>query len=417
MRIFERLQAKLLIGLCALILAGVQLPGSGPAQAGDDVIRLGAAISLTGKYSTNGMNTRDGYMLAAERVNAAGGVTVGDKTYRLEVVFYDDESTPARAAQLAERLIRQDGVQFLLGPYSSGLTKAMAPVTEKYAVPMVEGNGASISLFDKGYRYLFAVLSTSDQYLKSAITLAAEQARKDGRDPASLRLAGVFENDPFSQDIREGLMQDAAQYGMRFVIDDKLPPELNDMATSLIKVKALKPDMLIISGHSKGAALAVRQLAEMRVDVPMVAMTHCDSAQIIEKFGKDAEYMLCASQWAATLSYSDRWFGSAGQFAELFEETYDYAPPYQAAESAASVLVYADALTRAGKIDPEAVRDALAETDMETFFGKVKFNAAGVNIAKPMVLFQVQDGNYVVVAPSQWAAGSLRHPIPPWSAR
>ncbi|HAM46101.1 MAG TPA: amino acid ABC transporter substrate-binding protein, partial [Alphaproteobacteria bacterium] len=220
---------------------------------------------------------------------------------------------------------------------------------------------------------------------------------------------------PFSQDIREGLMQDAAQYGMRFVIDDKLPPELNDMATSLIKVKALKPDMLIISGHSKGAALAVRQLAEMRVDVPMVAMTHCDSAQIIEKFGKDAEYMLCASQWAATLSYSDRWFGSAGQFAELFEETYDYAPPYQAAESAASVLVYADALTRAGKIDPEAVRDALAETDMETFFGKVKFNAAGVNIAKPMVLFQVQDGNYVVVAPSQWAAGSLRHPIPPWS--
>ena len=406
------LLARLCAGLCALFLAVL------PAQAADeDVITLGAAISLTGKYSTNGMNTRDGYMLAAERVNAAGGVKVGDKHYRLEVVFYDDESTPARAAQLAERLIRQDRVQFLLGPYSSGLTKAMAPVTEKYAVPMVEGNGASISLFDKGYRYQFAVLSTSDQYLKSAITLAAEQAQRDGRDPASLRLAGVFENDPFSQDIRDGLMQDAAQYGMRFVIDDKLPPELNDIATSLIKVKALKPDMLIISGHSKGAALAVRQLAEMRVDVPMVAMTHCDSAQIIEKFGKDAEYMLCASQWAATLSYSDRWFGSAGEFAALFEKTYDYAPPYQAAESAASVLVYADALTRAGRIDPEAVRDALAETDIETFFGKVKFNAAGVNIAKPMVLFQVQDGEYVVVAPSQWAAGSLRHPIPLWSDR
>lgn len=411
MRIFVKLPAGLIMGLCALLLMGAQ------ARAADDVITLGAAISLTGKYSTNGMNTRDGYMLAADRVNAAGGVKVGDKHYRIEVVFYDDESTPARAVQLAERLIRQDGVQFLLGPYGSGLTKAMAPVTEKYGVPMVEGNGASISLFNKGYRYLFAVLSTSDQYLKSAITLAAEQAQKDGRDPASLRLAGIFENDPFSQDIREGLMQDAAHYGMRFVIDDKLPPELNDMATSLIKVKALKPDMLIISGHSKGAALAVRQLAEMRVNVPMVAMTHCDSARIIEKFGLDAEYTLCAAQWAATLSYSDPWFGSAGQFAELFEKTYDYAPPYQAAESAASVLVYADALSRAGRIDPEAVRDALAQTDMETFFGKVKFNAAGINIAKPMVLFQVQDGAYVVVAPSQWAAGSLRHPIPSWSDR
>lgn len=387
------------------------------SAAAEDVIRLGAAVSLTGKYSTNGMNTRDGYNLAVQRVNERGGVTVGDKTYRLEVVFYDDESTPARAAQLAERLIQQDGVKFLLGPYSSGLTKAIAPVTEKYGVPMVEGNGASISLFDHGYRYLFAVLSTSDQYLKSAITLAAEQAQKDGRDPAEIRIAGIFENDPFSQDIRDGLMEDADAYGMKFVIDDKLPPELNDMAVSLIKVKALKPDLLIVSGHSKGAALAVRQLAEMRVDVPMVAMTHCDSAQIIKKFGSKAEYVLCASQWAASLSYSDRWFGSAGDFAALFEETYDYAPPYQAAESAASVLVYADALARAGVVEPEAVRGALAATDMETFFGKVKFNEAGVNIAKPMVLFQVQDGKYVVVAPSQWAANELRHPAPRWSDR
>src|SRR3546814_10735844 len=86
-------------------------------------------------------------------INDAGGVKVGDKTYKVEIIYYDDESTTARGALLAERLIRQDGVKFMLDPYSSGLTTAIAPITEKHSIPMVEGNGAARSLFTKGYRY------------------------------------------------------------------------------------------------------------------------------------------------------------------------------------------------------------------------------------------------------------------------
>lgn len=382
-----------------------------------DEIVLGAAVSFTGKYSTNGMHTKNGYDLAVKRVNEMGGVKVGNKTYQLKIIYYDDESTPARGAQLAERLINQDGVKFVLGPYSSGLTKAMAPVTEKYKIPMVEGNGASRSLFTQGYKYLFAVLSTSEQYLASAVALAAEQAEGQGRKPQDLKLAGVFENDPFSQDVRAGVMDDASKYGMKVVIDDKLPPELNDMSTSLTKARALKPDILVVSGHAKGAALAIRQVAEMKVDVPMLALTHCDSAQVIDKFGKGAEYALCASQWDRNLTYSDKWFGSANDFAVLFEKEYNYAPPYQAAESAASVLTFVDAFKRAGDLDPEKVRDALAATDMETFYGNIKFDETGKNIAKPMVLYQIQDGEYKVVAPTRWASAKFRHPTPGWSKR
>lgn len=399
----------------ALVAAGIAVAAAG-AQA-QDKITLGSAISLTGKYSTNGEHTKNGYDLAVERINENGGVKVGDKTYELEIIYYDDESTPARGAQLAERLISQDGVKFLLGPYSSGLTKAIAPVTEKYGIPMVEGNGASRSLFTQGYKYLFAVLSTSEQYLKSAVALAAELAEKEGRDPSTLTLAGAFENDPFSQDIRAGVLADAEQFGIEVVIDDQLPPELNDMAATLTKVRALSPDILVVSGHAKGAALAVRQIQEMQIDVPMLAMTHCDSADIIGKFGDAAEYTLCASQWAPTLSYSDDLFGSAGDYAADFEAKYGYAPPYQAAESTASVQTFVDAFERAGSLDPDAVRDALAATEMETFYGNIKFDETGKNIAKPMVLFQVQDGEYVVVAPTQWAAAEIRHPRPGWSER
>ena len=396
----------------AAIVGGASIAGGAWAdEAG--TIRLGAAVSLTGKYSSNGVYTRNGYDLAVKLINERGGVKVGGKSYKLAIVYYDDESTPARGAQLAERLIQQDKVNFILGPYSSGLTEAMAPVTEKYGVPMVEANGAAISMFRKGYKYLFAVLSTTDQYLRPAVQLAAAHAA----DPKALKVAMAFENDPFSQDVRDGVTADAKQFGMKIVVDDKLPPELNDMSATLTKVKVLKPDLLIVSGHEKGAATAIRQIADQRVNVPLLAMTHCDSAQIAEKYGKIAEYTLCGAQWAPSLTYSDQLFGKASDYAALYEKTYGEPAPYQAAESSAAIEVFADAFSRAGGLDPKAVRDALSATDLQTFYGPIKFDETGKNVVKPMVLLQVQDGKYVVVWPEKWAEAKPRAPTPHWDKR
>jgi branched-chain amino acid transport system substrate-binding protein len=409
---------KLLVALM-FGLAAVSLIFAGPVCAKDegDTIVFGSAVSFTGKYSTNGKHTKNGYDLAVKRINDMGGVKVGKKTYKIKIKYYDDESTPARAGQLADRLIKQDGIKYILGPYGSGPTKGMAPITEKYKIPMVEGNGASRALFNKGYRYLFAVLSTSEKYLAESIHLLAEQFKKAGRDPSSAKVALAVENDPFSQDIRAGVIEDAGKFGMKVIIDDKLPKELTDMTATLTKVKALKPDLLIVSGHSKGAALAVRQTAQMKVDVPMLALTHCEAADIVGKFGGDANYTLCATQWAETMTYKDKWFGFAGDYAEAFNKAYGYMPPYQAAESSASVLVLVDAIQRAGSLDPKKVRDALAATNLETFYGHVDFDDTGKNIAKPMVLRQVQKGKYIPVAPSKFAAGQVIFPRPRWAER
>jgi branched-chain amino acid transport system substrate-binding protein len=403
---------RFLGALFAAGAAGALAAAPASAKVEGDTIILGAAVSITGKYSTNGKNTIDGYNFAIERVNQQGGVTVGGKKYKLAIKYYDDESTPARGAQLAERLIQQDGIKFMLGPYSSGLTKAIAPITEKYKIPMVEGNGAARDLFDKGYRYMFAVLSTSEQYLTEAINLAAEMAQKQGKKPSDIKIAVAVENDPFSMDVRAGILDDAKRHGMKVVIDDKLPRELNDMAATLTKVKALKPDVLVVSGHAKGATLVVRQVDEMKVYVPMLAITHCESAKVHEQFPKAAENTLCATQWAETMTYKDKWFGSASQYAQDFKAKFNYNPPYQAAESSASVLVWADALERAGTFDIEKVRDAIAKTEMQTFYGNVKFDATGKNIAKPMVLRQIQGGKYKVVAPTKWASDKLVWPRP-----
>ncbi len=410
----QRFVVALIIGIAAISLI---FTGSVWAKVEGDTIIFGAAVSFTGKYSTNGKHTKNGYDLAVKRINEKGGVTVGGKSYKIAVKYYDDESTPARGAQLAERLIKQDNIKFILGPYSSGMTKAMAPITEKYKIPMIEGNGASRSLFNKGYKYLFAVLSTSEQYLAESINLAAEQAKKAGKKPSSVKVAIAVENDPFSMDSRAGVVDDAKRWGMKVIIDDKLPKELTDMTATLTKVKALKPDVLVVSGHSKGAALAVRQTAQMKVDVPMLAITHCEAADVVGKFGSDADYTLCATQWAETMSYQDKYFGSAGDYYNDFKAEFGYAPPYQAAESTATVLTYVDALQRANSFDTDTVRDAIAATNIQTFYGWVKFDETGKNIAKPMVLRQIQDGKYIPVAPSKFAAGKVIYPRPKWSDR
>jgi branched-chain amino acid transport system substrate-binding protein len=385
------------------------LPGT--VLAACETITLGSAISLTGKYATNGMHAKNGYEFAIQKIKDAGGVKFGGKCYNFNVIYYDDESKGDRAATLAERLINQDKVQYMLGPYSSGMTKAIAPVTEKYQIPMIEAEGASRSLFNKGYKYLFAVLSTSEQYLASAITLAAEKAKESGKEPSSVKVAVAVENDPFSLDIRAGVLEDAARYGMKTVVDEKLPRDLSDMSAILTKVKLLKPDVLIVSGHSKGAATAVRQIDEQNVKVPMVAVTHCEAADVTGKFGAAANDILCSTQWAETLTYEDPLFGTAANFNTEVKAAYsDYANkkvPYQLAQASAAVYVFKDAFERAGSLDKEALRDAIAATDLETFYGGIKFSEAGNNIAKPMVLRQIQDGKYNVVAPSAFAS----HPI------
>ena len=372
------------------------IAGAASANVVGDTITLGSSISLTGKYATNGLHTQRGYDYAVQVINDAGGVSVGGKSYKLAVKYYDDESTPARGAQLAERLIQQDGIQYMLGPYSSGMTKAIAPVSEKFGVPMVEAEGASRSLFTQGYKYLFAVLSTSEQYLATAIDMAA--ASTD--DPSSIKVALAFEGDPFSMDVRAGVVDKINEYGMKTIIDDQLPADLSDMSTTLTKAKALRPDILIVSGHSKGAATAARQIDEMKISIPMIAMTHCEAAKVQEKFPNASNGFLCPTQWVETLSKSDPMFGSAAEWNAGFKAAHpSYSSvPYQSAQASAAVYVWKEAFEAANSFDQDEVRDAIAAVEMDTFYGDIKFSENGNNIAKPMFMRQIgADGTYSLV--------------------
>ena len=290
-------------------------------------------------------------------------------------------------------------------------------MAERYRVPLVEANGASLSLFEKDRKYLFAVLSGADQYLSESLNLAAERAKKLGIDPGRLKVAVAVENDPFSRDLRQGVLNDAKKFEMTIVVDEYLPRDFSDMTFILDKVREKQPDILVVSGHEGGAELAIRQIYEQKVDIPMPALTHCEGADVHGKFGLYADYTICASQWSSDMPYKGHWFGTSHNYHKMFEAEYGYQPPYQAAESSAAVLVLVDAIERAGSLDRERVRDALAETNLETFFGWVRFDESGRNVAKPIVLRQLVKGRYLVVAPSGFAKHEVVYPRPDWSQR
>ena len=215
-----------------------------------------------------------------------------------------------------------------------------------------------------------------------------------------MKIALAFEGDPFSMDVRAGVMDKINEYGMKVIIDDQLPADLSDMSTTLTKVKALKPDALIISGHSKGAATAARQIDEMKVNVPMIAMTHCEAAKVQEKFPKTSNGFLCPTQWVETLSKSDPMFGSAAEWNAGFKEDYPSytSVPYQSAQASAAVYVFKKAFEAANSFDKDKLRDAISAVEMETFYGDIKFSAQGNNIAKPMFMRQIDaSGTYNLV--------------------
>jgi branched-chain amino acid transport system substrate-binding protein len=383
------------------------------AQAQDcGTIQLGAAVSMTGIYAANGHNTRDGYDFAIKKVNDEGGVKIGGKCYKFEVKYYDDESNPARAAQLVERLIDQDKIQFMLGPYGSPLTKAILPVTEKYKTPVVQAEAASRSLFTQGYKYHFGIIATSEKYLTPLIDMAGQMAKKEGKDPSKLRVAMIYQDDVFSMDVRQGVMDELKKLNVNPLLDDRMPKDLNDITGFLTKVKALKPDVLIISGHEKGAATGMRQMNDVKLQVPIVAITHCESAKIAEDFPKATEGVICPTQWDETMKASDKSFGSAMDYNNAFLKAYPSykVVPYNVAQASAAILVWRDAFNRAQSLDQEKVREALTKTDMQTFYGGVKIAADGSNPGKDIVLRQIQGGKYKVVWPAEVSAAKLEYP-------
>ncbi|GAP62065.1 branched-chain amino acid transport system substrate-binding protein [Ardenticatena maritima] len=375
------------------------------------VIRLGAAVSETGKYAREGKDTRQGYETWRKWVNEEyGGIKVGDERYKVEIIYYDDEGDPDTAARLVEKLITEDKVDFLLGPYSSGLTMSTSAIAEKYNKIMIEGNGASESLFERGFKNLFAVLTPAGNYTQSGLKLLADKGAKT--------MVLAYEDTAFPTSVAEGAQRWAQEYGIEVLAVETYPKDVADVSGIMSKFKDLNPDIFVGGGHFNDALLFVRSAKELDfVPKAMLITVGPSNPEFVSEMGADAEYILGPTQWERTMSWKGPWFGTAEEYAQRYEKLWGEPPTYQAAESTATALALHVAIENAGSLDTDAVRQALLDLDIMTFYGPINFDETGKNVAKPMGTIQIQDGNIVVVAPEEAAVAELRYPMKPWKER
>jgi branched-chain amino acid transport system substrate-binding protein len=381
-----------------------------------DTIVFGAAISITGKTAKEGGYTRDGYQFAIDKINELGGIKVAGKTYRVALKYYDDETKPESTAQLIEKLINEDKVNLILGPYGSSPTGTAAPLVERYKIPMVEANGSAEAICPKGYKYTFMILSPAKLYLRGIIDAVR------AKDPSAKTVAILGENEAFSKEVAAGAAEYAKEKGMTIVYDELYPTNAQDVSALLTTIKGKNPDIILGSGHLQDSLLIVKQSKDLGVSPKAMGFSVGPSSpEFRANLGKSADYIYGATQWTEALKYNgdDPW-KTPKVFGDAFRVKHpDYKSiPYQVAESAVAVIAYQKAIEKAGSIDPTKVRDALAAIDAMTFYGRIKFDARGVNIYKPMAAEQYQpDGNKYTVWPAEVAEKPILYPMPAWDKR
>ena len=410
---------KIFVKGSVLLLASLFVLGAvAPVALCADKIKVGLPISLTGKYDVLGTRNYQGAKMWEEWANEQGGVYVKEAGAKLpvEVVKYDTKSDKDTTIKLTEKLINEDQVHFLLGPYGSSLTLASAAITEKYGKLMFSHSGASDKLWAQGYKYVIGVLTPSSYYYKSTLELLATLK------PPAKKLALITEDNPFNLSIRVGIQKWAKEMGFEVVFDEVYPTPPTDLSPILSKVRRLQPDAILASSHFKDGALLARQAAELGVYTRFFALGSAPSTtEWWTAVGpKGAGYTVATSQWEPIDAPDPRrfknWFGpkmTANEFNSWYTKRWGKPTDFRGTQAFAAGLVLQWGIENAGSLDTDKVRAALNKMDIMSLYGRSMIDpATGIQVGHGMVVTQWQDGRNVVVGPPDLAISKIVYPMP-----
>ena len=387
----------------SLTAIALGLAATVPAHA-QEVIRIGAPLPITGPLSPEAIKQQRGYDLWAETANKAGGVKVGAKRMKVEIVYVDYQSNTPRAVQAAERLITQDKVNFLFSPFGSGAAKAASSVSEKYQVPTIAATASSAQVYDQGYKYLFGTFTPNDTLTEPLADIVKKKA------PGVLRVAVLARNDLFPLAIAQEMEKSAKARGMTVVYSEKYAIGTLDHASALTQIKSQAPHWIFATGYTNDLVLMRKQMADLKIEAPVVTMIAAPAYQeFIDAAGKGAENITSAAWWHPAVRYKGTdIFGTTENFVKAFKAKYKSEPDYAEASAAASGAVFQMAIEKAGSIDKQKVRDELARMNATTFWGVVKFGPTGQITSLEPPVFQIQGGKPVVIHPAQIKQGELK---------
>ncbi len=393
-----------------LVLAAVLILLAPTAVMAKDEIIIGFTMSQTGKYNAESTEQYQGLKLWAEGVNKKGGIYVKSlgKNLTVKLVSYDDESKSDRVQQLYTTLITQDKADFLISPYSSGLTASAAIVAEQYGRIMIATGAASDSIFNKGYTHVFQIYTPASRYLTGALDVLKAV------DPEAKKVAIVYENSKFAKSVCEAAKDYAEKNGFEVVLFEAYAPGTTDFTAFINKILASNPDAIIGGGHFADGETFAKQLYEKKVKVKLISLLVAPSVPEFSEIGDAALYVTGPSQWEPLAKYSKEmadelgieWFGpTVEEFTQEYKEAYGYEPGYHAAGGYVAGLVLQKAIEEAGTLNTTEVKKVLENMDIMTFYGRISFDTGeyyGRQKGHEMVYLQWQEKNGTLIKEVVW---------------
>ena len=389
-------------GFIGGLAAGSALAGFGtfPVEAQANPITLGAAISLSGIFSDGGHYSLEGYQLGIAHVNARGGVL----GRQLALKYYDDQSAPATGVRLYERLINEDKVDIVTGPYGTAISAPAANVAARYRMVMLMPETADVVMFSRGNRYIFQGLGPVQTYLYGLLSIA--------RDHGLRRLAVIGGDTAFPHSLANATPEVMRGFGQAIVYQEFYPGNASDFSSVVEKVRAANPDVVLAMAFPTDSLGLVRQLKQSNYAPKMFySAVGASDPLFVKNVGRDCDGTFSAVAWNFSAKTPEN-----ERFVRDYREMFKRDPDYHSASNYSAIMLYAEAIKRAGGIDQEKIRDAFATMRVQTLLGKYRVNEQGIQLGYTSYIIQWQNGKQVIVYPGN-AQGSGKPivPFPAWS--
>ena len=348
-------------------------------------VRIGLSLGLTGKYAPLALMQQRGYSLWQGEINEMGGL-LGRP---VEFILVDDESDPAKARDLYTRFIKKDRVDLVFGPYSSGITAAVAPVVDKAGFPMLAGGAAADKIWQQGYTNVFGVFTPSSRYTVGMLNLALLN------DLTTIAI--TYASDPFSVTAAEGAKKWASKLGLDVVMFQKFEKGMRDLTALAEKAKLADPALLMVAGHFDESVDMRRALKKVGWQPKAYFATVGPVlAKFREMLGVDADLTFASSLWEASQN-----FPQSRQFAAKFRALHGVTPTYHAADAYATGQILEAATKLARSLEPGKLRRAFHDLETYTILGRYRVDRTGIQVTHFALTIQWQNGIKEIVWPEE----------------
>ncbi|OQY34489.1 MAG: hypothetical protein B6I38_02345 [Anaerolineaceae bacterium 4572_5.1] len=416
-----------LLILVSLVLTACGAPepvAEEPAAPEAQTLTIGFTSSITGKYEVSSKRQVNGFTLWMDQINEAGGLTLSDgSVITFDSQTYDDESNAERVQELYTRLVTEDGADFLISPYSSGLTSAASIVAEQNGKVLLTTGAADDAAYKTGNTSLFQLYTPASLYMSSTVDMLKEL------NPDA-KVAIVYEDVKFATSVATGIIPYLEANGFEVVLEEGYATETADFGPIVNKITASGATVLLGGGHYNDGTALARSLYDRNAGLELIYLLVAPADTKFPELGDAALGVVSSSQWELKATHTEaeandlgmEWFGPTGEeFAAAYEAAYGDPPTYHAAGGYAAGLVLQKAIQDADSVDSEDVKAALNAMNMMAFYGGIQFDtseeAHGLQIAHKMVVAQWQlddAGEFVleIIAPSSVATSDPIYPIP-----